>query len=206
MEVPGHTSPILGAKLMNNPKPIAFTRRVSYNMFLMKLQYHAVSGGIVALVLIPVLGVNSAVFWASAVLIDADHYLDYVYRNGFRDFSVKRMFEFHKYLFENGRGQDFLGLNVMHTVEALLLLYAVSELSGWMWLKAVLWGMLFHILTDLIYLYRLGRIFRRALSIIEYIIRWRWMERQGLRPQLPYDSAMKATLLSPESPERGKQS
>jgi len=158
----------------------------------MKPQYHALSGGIPAFLLIPVLGVNSAIFWAFSVLIDGDHYLDYLYRNGFKDFSIKRMFTFHEMLFTKGREQNFLGLNIMHTVEFLLLLYTASVLTGWMWLKAILWGALFHVVVDLVYLYRQGRLFRRALSIVEYVIRWKYMKRQGLRPELPYHSTLEA--------------
>ena len=161
----------------------------------MKVQYHVLSGGIVASLLIPVLGPNSAIFWASSVLVDGDHYLDYLYRNGFGDFSVKRMFTFHELLFKRGQEHDFLGLNIMHTVEFLLLLYVASALTDWIWLKAVLWGMLFHLVTDLIYLYYRGRLFRRALSIIEYVIRWQWMKRHGLHPELPYQSTLEAMSL-----------
>ncbi len=165
----------------------------------MKSQYHIVSGGIVASLLIPVLGVNSVVFWVSSVLIDSDHYLDYLYRNGFRDFSVKRTFTFHDLLSKKGQGQDLLGLNLMHTVEFLLLLYATSALTGWIWLKAALWGMLFHMLVDLVYLYRQGRLFRRAFSIIEYAVRWSRMKRQGLHPEAPYHSTLKTMSVVSES-------
>ena len=182
-------------------KLLALTWCISYNLQVVKPQYHALSGGIVASLLIPVLGVNSVVFWASSVLIDGDHYLDYIYRNRFKDFSVKRMFTFHELLFVKGEKKDFLGLNIMHTVEFLLLVYVASALTGWMWLKAVLWGMLFHMLVDLVYLYRQGRLFRRAISIIEYAIRWKRMKRQGLCPELPYHSTLQAMSVMPDSPE-----
>lgn len=170
----------------------------------MKPQYHIVSGGVAASLLIPVLGVNSVVFWASSVLIDGDHYLDYLYRNGFKDFSVKRMFTFHELLFTRGQEQNFLGLNIMHTVEFLLLLYAVATFTGSTLVMAALWGMLFHMVVDVIYLYRQGRLFRRAFSIVEYAIRWNRMKRQGLRPQLPYHSALKAmSVVSDPSKDEG---
>ena len=162
----------------------------------MKSRYHALSGGIAASLLIPVLGVNSAVFWATSVLIDGDHYLDYLYRNGFKDFSVKRMFTFHDLLCDEGEKKNFLGLNVMHTVEFLLLVYSVGAVTGWMWLKAALWGLLFHMIFDLVYLYRQGRLFRRAISIIEYGIRWKRMKRQGLRPELIYQSTLQAMAVA----------
>ncbi|MFH0769213.1 MAG: hypothetical protein V1932_06575, partial [Chloroflexota bacterium] len=93
------------------------------------------------------------------------------------------------------------GLNILHTVESLLLLYGASVLTDWMWLKAVLWGMVFHIVTDLIYLYRWRRLFRRAFSIIEYVIRQRSMKRQGLDPQLPYRSVLEAMALVSRVPK-----
>jgi len=157
----------------------------------MKAQYHALSAGIAAPMLIPVLGPYSAVFFASSVLIDGDHYLDYLYRNGFKDFSVKRMFTFHKKLYENWKGKTFLGLNIGHTAEWLLLVYGAYAITDWMWLKAALWGMLFHMVFDLIYGYQRKGLRRRALSIIEYIIRWNRMKRRGLHPELPYTSTLR---------------
>lgn len=158
----------------------------------MQARYHAISGGITASLLIPVLGVNSIAFFASSVLIDGDHYLDYVCRNGFSDFSIRRMFAFHRYLFEKAPVNELLGLNVMHTVEFLLLVYVATMITGWLWLKAALWGMLFHVAIDLVYLYINGRLFSRALSIVEYIIRWNDRKRRGLNPELPYQSALEA--------------
>ena len=171
---------------------LAWSWCISYNLQVMKPQYHAICGGIATSLLIPVLGVNSVAFFASSVLIDGDHYLDYLYRNGFKDFSIKRMFTFYEMLFDKGREQNFLGLNVMHTVEFLLLLYAASAITGWIWLKAILWGAQFHVVFDLVYLYRQGRLFRRALSVVEYVIRWRHMKRQGLCPELAYNSTLEA--------------
>ncbi|MFC2016649.1 hypothetical protein ACFLUF_02930 [Chloroflexota bacterium] len=167
----------------------------------MKSQYHVLSGGIAGLLLIPVLGVNSAIFWASSVLIDGDHYLDYLYRNGFKDFSVKRMFTFYELLSRKRARKDFVGLNVLHTVEFLLLVYIASALTSWIWLKAVFWGMLFHMVFDLGYLYWQGRLFRRAFSIIEYVVRWNRMKRQGLRPQITYQSTLKSMCVGYRSSE-----
>ncbi|MFC1990728.1 hypothetical protein ACFLU9_01080 [Chloroflexota bacterium] len=158
-------------------------------------------GGIASSLLIPVLGVNGAVFWAASVLIDGDRYLDYLYRNRFKEFSMRRMFTFHKLLFEKEENQNFLGLSVMHTVEFFLGVYAVSALTGWVWLKAALWGMLFYMAVDLVYLYRQGRLFERALSIIEYVIRWKRMRRRGLHPEQPYQSTLQAMFVLSDPPE-----
>ncbi|MBU2534898.1 MAG: hypothetical protein KKD83_01875 [Chloroflexi bacterium] len=158
----------------------------------MKPQHHALIGGTVALALTPALGVNSAVFWVSSVLIDGDHYVDYVYRNGFKDYSIKRMFEFHDLLSERGKEPDFLSLNLMHTAEFILLMSVAAAITGWTWLIAMLGGILLHMLLDLFYMYRHGQLFKRALSIIEYFVRWRRMKRQGLRPELHYQSVLES--------------
>ena len=166
----------------------------------MKAQYHALAGGIAAAALIPVLGIDSAVFFASSVLIDGDHYIDYVYRTGFKDFSVRRMFSFHGLLLRRELGRDFLGLSLAHTVEALLLVYSAGGLTGWMWSRALLWGMFFHMAFDLADLYRRGRLFRRAFSIIEYIIRWNRLKRKGLDPELTYREVLASMPAAPQAP------
>ncbi len=160
----------------------------------MRARDHALIGALSASALIPVLGVNSVVFWTASVLIDGDHYVDYVYRNGFKDFSIKGMFRFNRSLSavlseENKKG-GFLTISLLHTIEALGFLYIASELTGWLWLQSVFWGMLFHISTDLVHkLVRGGRIFGRALSIMEYVIRSNSMKRRGIQPQEVYRRA-----------------
>lgn len=160
----------------------------------MQARYHALSGGIAALALVPVLGTNSAAFFCASVLIDSDHYLDYLYRNKFTDFSIKRMFAYNKTLSEKTPEPHFLGLSIMHTAEFLLLVYAVAALTGFSLLWAVLWGLIFHMVFDLIYLQRRGLISKRALSLIEYVIRWNRLSRRGLHPESPYSVALNDAL------------
>jgi hypothetical protein len=171
----------------------------------MKIEYHVVAGGVASAALIPVLGVNSAAFFTASVLIDVDHYLDYVYRNNFTDFSIKRMFAFHDLLDEKISETPFVGLSVMHTVEFFLLVYAVAALTGLAAIEAILWGLLFHMVLDLVYLYRQGILFRRALSIVEYVIRWNRLERQGLQPDLPYHLAFRAMSTESEPLEANEE-
>jgi hypothetical protein len=158
----------------------------------MKSRYHAVIGGTVALVLTPALGLNSAIFWASSVLIDGDHYMDYVYRNGFKDYSVKRMSEFYYLLSKRREEPDYLSLYLMHTAEFVLLISVAAAITGWVWMIAILGGTLFHILLDLFDMYVHGVLFKRSSSIIEYFIRRRRMKRQGLHPELHYQSVFKS--------------
>jgi hypothetical protein len=158
----------------------------------MRARDHAVLGAAAAAAAIPVFGPYSAVFWASSVAIDADHYLDYLCRNHFTDFSVSRMFEFHRRLYAISRQANFLGLNVGHTVEFMVLVFTAAQLTDWLWLEAAAWGMLFHIATDIVYLATQKRLSRRALSVIEYAVRWDRMKKQGLEPDKPYESTLKA--------------
>ena len=153
---------------------------------LMKARYHATSGGVASLLLIPLLDYYSILFWLASFLVDADHYLDYVFRNGFRDFSIRNMFIYNERLQEFSRDNNFVGLSIMHTVEFILLVYVVFMLSGWLWLKAILWGLLFHMALDVTYLASQRRLFERALSLIEYAARQRSMKKRGLKPELPY--------------------
>jgi len=157
----------------------------------MKGRHHTFIGAVAASALIPALGVYSAVFWTASVFIDGDHYVDYIYRNGFKDFSIKGMFRFNESLGDvlnkEGKTRCFLTLSLLHTIEALGFFYIASELTDWLWLKSVFWGMLFHLSTDLVHrVVRERRIFGRALSIVEYVIRWNIMKRHGCRPQEIY--------------------
>ena len=157
---------------------------------LMKSRYHVTSGGLVSLLLIPVLGYYSILFWLASFLIDVDHYLDYVFHNGFRDFSIRNMFVYNDRLHQFSRGRDFIGISILHTAEFVLAVYIASELLNWFWLKAILWGILFHMILDIVYLACQRRLFSRALSLIEYIIRWRSLKNRGLKPEEPYRKAL----------------
>jgi hypothetical protein len=165
-----------------------------------KVEYHLVAGGIASAALIPELGVNSAAFFAS-VLIDFDHYLDYVGRNKLRDFSVRRMFEYAYVLSEKDREGNFVALSVMHTVEFILFVYLIAALTGLATIEAILWGLLFHMVVDIIFQWSQGKLFHRAFSIVEYVIRWNRLKRRGMRPELPYIYALKQVLPGSEPPE-----
>lgn len=160
----------------------------------MTLPEHLVVGGLVAGALAPSIGVEAAgTFWAASVLIDADHYWDYLYRNGFRDWSVRRMFRFHAALFPRlVRRPDFLGLNLFHTVEALSVMALAGFGLGVTAAVAALLGMLLHLGCDLARLATHGSVFKRATSIVEYAIRRRRLIRCGLDPDCPYREALAA--------------
>jgi hypothetical protein len=156
-----------------------------------KLREHVVLGGGMALALSPVLGApGSAIFWAASVLIDCDHYGDYLHRNGFRDWSPRRMFEFHRLVFLQIRRPDFLALSLCHTVEFFTFVYVAAAVLRSSVLWAVFWGMCFHLLLDVVWLAWHRAVFSRAFSLIEYAIRRRRMRGRGLDPDLVYEEVL----------------
>ena len=156
----------------------------------MKVSYHVIIASAAALALVPVLGARSSLFAVSSVLIDVDHYLDYVYRNGFRDFSLRRAVEFNRVLNEKASGGPFVVLHIFHTVEFMGVLAAIAIIFKNPWFWAILWGVLLHIGLDLIYVYYRRVLFRRALSVIEYFIRYRMIKRRGKHLEMTYRSVL----------------
>lgn len=148
----------------------------------MTLKSHIIIGGAASAALYPVLGVDCIFFWFASFLIDIDHYLDFLYHNGFKDWSPRRMFDYHKVLVRHWHSPAFLNIEIFHTVEFLAALYAVAVLTGSAGLKAVFWGFIFHNLLDIIFLAKKGILFKRAYSFTEYFIRKRAMRLRGLCP------------------------
>lgn len=151
---------------------------------------HVIYGAAAAGALYPGLGINALYFWGASFLVDIDHYLDYVYHNGFTDFSLSRMFDYHNILERFWPRKEFLNVEVFHTAEFLAPLYIASRLLGSAALEAVFWGIIFHVLLDMFYLYRLRIFFKRSYSIIEYFIRKHLLERHGLYPAVIYMEAV----------------
>lgn len=156
----------------------------------MRPRNHVILGGAAAGALYPFLGANSVIFWLASFLVDIDHYLEFLYHNGFTDFSFRRMFDYHRVLQRFYRRPDFLNVSVFHTVEFLAPLYAVSRVLGSEALEAVFWGILLHLTLDMLSLLSGGAFFKRSHSIIEYLIRRRLLKRRGFRPADIYTRAV----------------
>ncbi len=157
----------------------------------MRPRNHVILGGAAAGALYPFMGANSVIFWLASFLVDIDHYLDFLYHNGFTDFSFRRMFDYHRALQKYWPRPGFINVAVFHTVEFVALLYAVSKGLDSGALEAVFWGILFHLMLDMVFLFRAGAFFKRAHSITEYLIRRRLLERRGLRPVELYNRTAK---------------
>ena len=111
--------------------------------------------------------IEAAVLFFSIILIDIDHYFDFVIVC--RRYSIRDMFKFHRYVWEHKHG--IYGINGLHTVEVFVALFFLGYINRLF--SIVLVGFLMHMALDLISLYYHGILFNRAFSIIEYIIRKR---------------------------------
>lgn len=153
---------------------------------------HIVFGAIASVALYPSMGQKSAYFWCASVAIDFDHYLDFVYHNRFTEFSLKKMFGYHKELVKAWHLPEFLNVELFHSIEFMAALYIISALTGLPALKAVLWGLIFHNALDMLFLLRNGIFFKRAYSLTGYLIKKRRLEAAGLRPGEVYSQALRA--------------
>ncbi len=135
-----------------------------------------------AAVLYPFIGKDSVIFFVASILIDLDHYLDFLWHNRFTDFSIKRMFAYHEWLGKHLKTPGMLSLAIFHTAEVIIPLFLVSYWAGSGALFAVWLGFVFHILMDVYYLAAQGVPFLRAHSFVEFFIRKRMLVRKGLDP------------------------
>ncbi len=148
----------------------------------MRPREHVIYGGAAAAALYPALGASSLLFWGASVLIDIDHYMDFVYHNDFTDMSFKGMFDYHAVLMRWWKRPEFLNVEVFHTAEFMVPVVLLAWLSGSLALKAVALGFVFHIVLDVTSLVMNGIPFARAHSFVEYYIRKRRLLRCGLDP------------------------
>lgn len=158
----------------------------------MRPREHLIYGAAASAALYPALGHNSLYFFAGSVAIDIDHYFDFVWHNGFTDFSFRKMFAYHGEMARMWGREDFLSIEAFHTVEFIAPLFIASRLWASPVLTAVLLGMVFHIALDTAYLCRLKILMKRSHSFVEYFIRKRVLEGRGLRPVDVYDAALRA--------------
>lgn len=137
----------------------------------MKILDHIKYSAPASVSLIPFIGLNkSLVFFISSLIIDIDHWIDYIFR--FKNASIKKMINYYGELFANRDNltkKKFVGLSVLHTVEFFIFVYFLS--LKYPLLVYVLWGFVFHLMLDVVYLVRYKIQFIRAYSIIEYLIR-----------------------------------
>ena len=149
----------------------------------MQLKEHILYGGSVSIVLFPIIGIKTIFFFFASVLIDVDHYIDFLYFGKFKNWNVRKMFEFHHLGTQWRNNANFYILEAFHTSEFLLVLLVLSIYFNSLELFLIFTGMVFHILLDLIRLHKLGAMHVRALSFVEYWIRSKKMKQSGINPE-----------------------
>lgn len=160
----------------------------------MRPREHVVYGAIGAAALYPALGAwGSLLFWGASVAIDLDHYIDYLWHNKFTDLGYKGMFEYHRLLTKKWHSPEFLNIEIFHTIEFIAPLFALSRYTGSAALSALWLGFVFHIVLDLVSLYRNGIFFARAHSFPEYFLRKKRLQDRGYDPAGLYLEAAKTT-------------
>ncbi len=140
---------------------------------------------------------RALLFWGAAVLIDADHYWDYLWCSKFADWSGWRMFRYYDWLRKSYNDKRFLALSPLHTVEFFLVVYALASFWNYNFFITIFWGMLFHLFLDIITFVYEGKPFLRAYSLVEYWIRKRWLIRQGVNPDAFYREIFEKSKMAP---------
>lgn len=101
------------------------------------------------------------IFLFSSVFIDVDHYFFYVIRKN--DLSLRRAYVWHKSL---GNHHKMI-MQIFHTIEFLLLISVLAFFSNIF--LFILFGMLFHSVTDIIEMLIDKNIYTREFSFINYL-------------------------------------
>lgn len=156
----------------------------------MKLTQHIIYGGIASLCLFPKMGFLCGVFWAASVLIDVDHYIDFLLKNRFTNFSLKKMFDYCNVIVGWNTRPGLLGLSIFHTAEVIGGVYLISLWLNSAIVYAIFWGMVFHMVLDILFLLKIGALFCRAFSFLEYVIRKKIMIKNGLSPDTIFQEAL----------------
>ena len=130
----------------------------------MSPKFHAVQGVVSAAVLYPFIGGDALLFGLAVFLIDLDHLIPYL--RDCKSLSISRFFAYHRAVPDI---PDYLALAWFHTLECMLLLFALGFWHYEFWV--VLAACLFHILFDVVKAIQMGKPFIRAFSFVEYAIR-----------------------------------
>ena len=163
----------------------------------MKLREHLIIGGVAMVVLYPHWGLwRALLFWGAEVLIDADHYWDYLWRSKFQDWSGWRMFKYYRLITERLYDKNFLGFSLLHTAEVFITVYLLAQYWNYAFFMTIFWGMAFHLFLDMLWLVHKKRFFVRAYSIIEYWVRKQAMIRRGLDPDGFYEKILELSKKS----------
>lgn len=143
----------------------------------MKVSVHAVSTGIVSLIILAVTNwQNALLFFIGGVLFDVDHYLNYVVKK--RDLSLRRAHTWYSNLTKDIQTEPkrYLALHIFHTIEFMFLLLALGYIFDNYFLFL---GVLFHNFLDLIYMYYYKTWGVRKMSLVQYYFFLKSTDKEG---------------------------
>jgi hypothetical protein len=155
----------------------------------MQVKEHIAYGGAASLALYPSFGEKAVFFFLGSVLIDLDHYIDFLYYGRFRDWRIRNMFRFHGQMSRWKGRADVLALEAFHTAEFLALFLWVGLHFNSAEVLLLSAGMIFHLGLDLLRLFQHKAVGARALSFVEYWVRARRMRRAGVDPERVFQDA-----------------
>ena len=158
----------------------------------MKPRDHALLGLAAAVALAPRIGRNSAAFLAGSRLIDVDHLGEYLWWSRRFPPDLRGFLAYQDALWREVRRPEYLALDPLHTAECLALVGLASRRSRAV--RALFLGMLYHRALDLLHDWWHGVPDKRAVSIVEYVLRTRSLRRRGLDPAAPFRDAARWPL------------
>ena len=177
----------------------------------MQVKEHIVYGGSVSVALTPFFGAQTLLFFLSSVLIDLDHYVDFLYFSKFRNWSINGMFRFHGQLSAWKDDPKLYALQAFHTLEFFLAVLALAFYFRSTELFLLFSGLIFHYALDLLRIYQWERLYKktihpRAYSFLEYWIKARQMKRAGTDPEKIFQEAYAVTSQNHPSTSKNQQS
>lgn len=147
----------------------------------MRLQSHIIAGAVGAAITVPFwqYPYQALIFFVASFMIDADHYLDYLWRSRGKDWSPLRMFRYYDHVTEHHSDTRMLGFSVLHTVEIFIAVYLLAAYLSPVFFLPVLAGMAYHMIFDVIWMSYHQVPFIRAYSVIEYHLRKKNKKTKG---------------------------
>ena len=134
----------------------------------MKTWAHLLVSSILAAILYPIFQWKVLLIFVGGVLIDADHYLWYIYK--YKKFNLVDSYKFYLKNMEINDFSNVTGiLLIFHTIEFLLIMVLSSFYIKFAFIFTI--GLLSHYLLDLIFLYSVPKRFIVDHSMTHWIVK-----------------------------------
>ena len=134
----------------------------------MKPLTHFLSSLALAIIIFPFFHWKSLMVFAGGFLIDADHYLWYIYK--YRNFSLLKAYKhFSSHVEKLDFTEDYGILIVFHTIEFLTIMLFLSFYSAYALIFT--FGLLLHYVLDLIFLLSVPKRFVVDHSLVHWVMK-----------------------------------